>query len=436
MIAVICSVALLGGLLWTVLRYRRLRRSLRGLSEALERRSPFLSDASDSRRADAVWRRLVESANNLTSEARRLADQRAGQKTQLETTLSSLQEAVLVLDRNNYILLANKALTRMFPGAANAHGHRVESALQSAGFLQCLSAIRANHPVAEVEIEFTSASASTWVEITGTLIPDTAEQNGPWALFVLHDITRQKRLEMVRKEFVANVSHELKTPLSVIKGYAETLVDDHSAMIPDDRERFLRTILRHADRLTAIVDDLLTLSRLESNNAELRLSQCDLASWLRGTAEDLAQRFASTGHVLRVVAPEGAVQGTIDALKLNQVIFNLLDNAQKHTPSGTHVEIGLRLLADVHRVEFWVEDDGPGIPREDLPRIFERFYRVEKGRSRDKGGTGLGLSIVKHIVLLHGGRVTAKSEPGKGTHVSFTIPLMASSTEAPTPAEG
>jgi two-component system phosphate regulon sensor histidine kinase PhoR len=241
---------------------------------------------------------------------------------------------------------------------------------------------------------------------------------------VLHDITRQKRLEGVRKDFVANVSHELRTPLSVIKGYVETLVDGHDSMPLADRDRFLKTIQRHTERLNSLLEDLLALSRLESAQPGLARERVDLGQLFAVALEDFRSRPAAEGHRFSLAIDPNTPPVLVDPLKLGQVLDNLVSNALKYTPRGSRIDLSAR-MASTDTVELAVGDNGPGIPPEDLPHIFERFYRVDKGRSREKGGTGLGLSIVKHIVQLHGGKVWAESRLGAGTTFFIVLPLHA-----------
>jgi two-component system phosphate regulon sensor histidine kinase PhoR len=239
-------------------------------------------------------------------------------------------------------------------------------------------------------------------------------------LFVLHDITKQRRLENVRKDFVANVSHELRTPLSVIKGYAETLIDNHEAMPTADREKFLRTILRHAERLNSLLEDLLMLSRLESTSPALNREPLRVSGLINTVLEDYRGRPVAAAHQIVCELDPAPAAVSVDSLRITQALENLLDNALKYTPAGSRIMVAV--ATKEREVEIRVQDNGPGIPAEDLPHIFERFYRVDKGRSREKGGTGLGLSIVKHIVQLHGGRVWAESAPGQGTTIGFSLP--------------
>ncbi len=403
-----------------VWKLRRHRASTRLLLEAVQRKQPFLREDLPGGFGPS-WDELCTATNGLIAEIGLLQQQRTGQLAQLEATLGSLQEAVLIVDANNYVMLANKALQAMFPRAVSPVGNRLELVLQSADFLTHVETVRRGEAKPQHEIEFADGSKSTWIEVTGTVIPPLGDRKGPWVLFVLHDITRQKKLEAIRKDFVANVSHELRTPLSVIKGYVETLVDSHREIPLEDRERFLRTIQRHTERLNSLLEDLLVLSRLESINPGLRRESTSLGSLIHAVIEDSRARPAAAEHRLTVEVDPAIETLLIDPLKITQVLENLVDNALKYSAKGSRIDV----IAKRHlqEVEVCVRDNGAGIPSEDLPHIFERFYRVDKGRSRDKGGTGLGLSIVKHIVQLHGGKVRAESTLGQGTAFFFTLPV-------------
>ena len=414
------TLALAAGLALALLRLRGRRLIARSLEQAMLQKQLNLYEDLQ---GDDDYSRLARATNELIVEISRLQQLRTGQLAQLEATLGSLQEAVLIVDANNYILLANKALQAIFPSAQNILRQRLELVLRSVAFLNYVDAVRAGRAQPQHEIEFVEGNSTTWVEATGTLIPPLDDQRGPWALFVLHDISKQKRLESVRKDFVANVSHELRTPLSVIKGYIETLVDGRDMPV-DDRERFLRTIQRHTERLNSLLEDLLALSRLESINPELHREPISLSTLITGLIDDYRARPATAGHSLNFALDPAVSEILIDPLKITQVFENLLENALKYAPRGSHIDISTRRHAN--DVEICIRDNGPGIPEADLPHIFERFYRVDKGRSREKGGTGLGLSIVKHIVQLHGGRVWCESKLGQGTAFFFSLPLHAS----------
>jgi two-component system phosphate regulon sensor histidine kinase PhoR len=243
-------------------------------------------------------------------------------------------------------------------------------------------------------------------------------------VLVLHDVTELRRLEVIRRDFVANVSHELRTPLTAIKGYAETLLGPAG----DDREtarRFLEVIDRHSERLGRLTDDLLTLSDLELGRASLRLTTVDLGAAVDDVLQILGERAAGAEVEVRAEIAPGTPPISADGDRLRQVLINLVDNAIKYTPAGGRVTVRAASVerAPVPMVEIQVADTGMGIPAQDLPRLTERFFRVDKARSRALGGTGLGLAIVKHIVHAHGGRLDVASAVGQGTTVKVVLPL-------------
>lgn len=419
---VVFLILLSVALAWSLVRLWRHAAALRRLQKAIFTKQPLLREDNPGTLGEA-WDEVCDRTNELIEEVNHLQQLRSGQLAQFEATLGSLREAVLIVDGNNYILLANQALHEIFPQAVNILGQRLESVLHSAAFLSHVEAVRRHLAPPQQEIEFVEGSASIWVEVTGTVIPPLDPARGTCALFVLHEVTRQKRLELVRKEFVANVSHELRTPLSVIKGYVETLVDGQECIASEDRARFLLTIQRHTERLNSILEDLLLLSRLESVTPGLKPESIDLAVLVRSVIDDYRDRAESAGHPLALHEEGGADASAVlhlDPLRVTQVLGNLLDNALKHTPRGARIDVTLHRRPD--EVQVTVRDTGPGIPADDLPHVFERFYRVDKGRSRDTGGTGLGLSIVKHIVQLHGGRVWVESTLGAGSAFHFALP--------------
>lgn len=417
------TAALGVGLAIALKKLRDHRRAVSSLHQAILEKQPLLREGEVGGRAAGAWDRLCSATNDLITEVAHLQRVRSGQLAQLETTLGSLQEAVLLVDSGNHILLANQALQAIFPRAKDILNQRLELVLHSVAFLDYVEAVRAGRAAPQHELEFVEGNRSIWLEITGALVTPLDGDQGSWALFVLHDITRQRELEGIRKDFVANVSHELRTPLSIIKGYIETLVDGHRNMPIEDRDRFLQTIQRHTERLNSLLDDLLTLSRLESINPGLHCESTQFAELIASLIEDIRGRSTASGHTISFSCDPAVGSVLIDPLKISQVCANLLDNALKYTPHGSRIDVTARLREG--EVEVCVRDNGPGIPETDLPHIFERFYRVDKGRSRDKGGTGLGLSIVKHTVQLHGGRVWVESELGKGTAFYFTLPQRA-----------
>jgi len=239
---------------------------------------------------------------------------------------------------------------------------------------------------------------------------------------VLHDITRLKELEAIRKDFVANVSHELRTPLTSIRGFAETLLDG-ALEDRNNNRRFVEIIKSHALRLSDLTMDLLTLATLESESFQLKPEGIDLPALVH----EVLESFRPLGHTkrqeLEAMIEPGLPPIKADRDRIRQVLINLLDNAVKFTPEEGRISLEVRLNAEGTGVELHVKDRGIGIPSSDLPRIFERFYRVDKARSREQGGTGLGLAIVKHIVEAHRGHVSVRSTLGQGSDFCVTLPL-------------
>jgi signal transduction histidine kinase len=272
---------------------------------------------------------------------------------------------------------------------------------------EAVESVLAGDTVSALEIELFSRRA----HLSGTPLA------GGGAVFVVHDVTRLKRLEQVRRDFVANVSHELKTPLTVVRGYAETLLHDDPE--PAVRRRFLEATLHNAQRMQRLIDDLLDLSRIESGGwrphpAEVALEPLAREAWAAVRAG------AAAAHQFALELAPDATRAWADADALRQILANVLDNAVRHAPAGGRVTLRSARVPGAARIE--VSDTGPGIPSDHLPRIFERFYRVDPARSREVGGTGLGLAIVKHLVEAHGGRVEAESVLGRGTTIRFTLP--------------
>jgi two-component system phosphate regulon sensor histidine kinase PhoR len=237
------------------------------------------------------------------------------------------------------------------------------------------------------------------------------------AVAVFHDMTEVRRLETVRRDFVANASHEIKTPLTAIRGFAETLLSNE--LPAQDARSYLEIILRHSERLARLVEDLLELSRLESGKFTLEPEPLDVGVLTAKLCRELEPRLRERGISVRVSA-EGAPRAFADARAVEQILQNLLDNAIKYSDPEREIEV--RVAKDGDDVRIDVVDQGLGIPEADRARIFERFYRVDRGRSREQGGTGLGLSIVKHLVQASGGEVWVESTPGVGSTFAFTLP--------------
>ena len=240
------------------------------------------------------------------------------------------------------------------------------------------------------------------------------------AVVLFRDVTQMRQVEEMRRDFVANVSHELRTPLSIFRGYLETLLDDPQQP-PGELLRILEVMERHSDRLNALVEDVLSLARLESPEIELDLERSRSRGLPRTTLADWESRLKAKQLRFEPDIQADLPMLVADEARLQEIIYNLLDNAVKYSKRGGTITVQAQLEGDCIRLS--VTDEGIGIRESDVPRIFERFYRADKARSRELGGTGLGLSIVKHIAQLHGGSVGAESEVGRGTTVSVFLPV-------------
>jgi two-component system, OmpR family, phosphate regulon sensor histidine kinase PhoR len=341
-----------------------------------------------------------------------------------QALFNSMSEGVLLLDRQGRVRMINDSLRKFFDVTADVRGQTILEAFRWHELAALAAKLQREKNIVDAELEIQRARRRCW-QVNAALVPGQpgAEEG---QLFVFHEVTRLKELENIRTEFVGNVSHELRTPLSLIKGSAETLLDG-AIHDPPQAMRFLQKIDKHADRLLYLIEDLLVISRLESGQAALNLAQVDLRELCQRVLDDLAARAAARPATLDNQIPAHTVVWA-DADRLQQVFFNLADNAIKYGKSGGCVTLGARDTGE--KTEVFVADDGPGIPPDALGRVFERFYRVDRARSRENGGTGLGLAIVKHIVQAHGGEAWVQSETHKGATFHFTLP------KKPAPAPG
>lgn len=337
-----------------------------------------------------------------------------------QTLFNSMSEGVLLLDASGRVLMANESLRKGFGLPGEITGETIMEVFRWHELAALSERLLREKKLAEVELEIQRAGRRCW-QISAALVDD--RPGGPRGqLFVFHDVTRLKELESIRKEFVGNVSHELRTPLSLIKGFAQTLLDG-AKDDPEQAARFLQKIDKHSDRLLFLIEDLLAISRLESGQIALNIQAVNLREMAQRVIDDLGARAASRKTTLENHVPP-ALFILADADRLQQVFFNLMENAIKYGKNEGRVTIEAR-EADGQKVEVVAADDGPGIPPEAIGRVFERFYRVDRARSRESGGTGLGLAIVKHIVQAHGGEAWVRSEAGKGASFHFTLPKQA-----------
>jgi len=366
-----------------------------------------------SRRFARERRRLqVENEDLARRERETLVQARAEQ----EALFNSMAEGVVLLDEAGRIRLANRAFAELFRTTDNLPGKTLIEAMRRHEVTELLEKLGAEQSLHGYEMRSPGLDEH-WFEVNAAAI-SAADGRRHGTILVFHDLTRIKRLERTREEFVANVSHELRTPLSLIKGYVETLLDG-AKDDPEVATKFLQTIERNARRLELLIQDLLAISELESGRVKLNLQPVPLRPVVEKVFADFKNRATDRSVTLVSEIPDLRAQADPD--RLEQVLANLVDNAVKYGRTSGTVTVSGRLIED-GKIEISVQDDGPGIPPESLERIFERFYRVDKARSREQGGTGLGLSIVKHIVQTHGGRVWAQSELGKGTNFFFTLP--------------
>lgn len=355
----------------------------------------------------------------IESAQRRQQQTSVDAKAQQQILFNSMIEGLLLLDRSKKIYLANRSFKKLFDQKNELRGKTILEALRLHELDQLVQRVQAEGQVFDHELKLPDLS-ERWLQVNAAVISNTAgEREG--TILVFHDLTRLKQLERQREEFVANVSHELRTPLSLIKGYVETLLDG-ARDNPEVAERFLKIIERNTNRLDLLIQDLLTISALESGRTKLDLQPVNLRSLVEKVLNFLQAKADNKNVTLANDLPE--LLASADANRLDQVLANLVDNAIKYGRAEGCVTVGGKKLAD-DRLEIFVRDDGPGIPPESLDRVFERFYRVDKARSRDQGGTGLGLAIVKHIVQAHGGEVRVESELGKGATFFFTLPTEA-----------
>ena len=338
---------------------------------------------------------------------RSFAELETGRK-QLETLLNSMQDAVLAVSPAGKVEWSNGVMKRLAYGHVRVGAPLVET-MRDPDFLRAVDEALRTRQVRTARASSLGAGRS--FDVIAAPLP------GGGAVVVLHDLTEVERVEKTRRDFIANVSHELRTPLTSIQGYAETLLD--SGGNGNTRE-FLEIIRKNAARMSRLTEDLLTLARVESGETEFALQPHSAADLLREAQQNFQEILKSSGMELEIAEnTPAAIRADNDAIQ--QVLTNLIDNAAKYGAGGGRIVLGARDAEG--GVEFYVRDFGAGIASEHLPRLFERFYRVDKARSRESGGTGLGLAIAKHIVLAHGGRIRVESALGHGSTFFFTLPV-------------
>ena len=330
-------------------------------------------------------------------------------------------EGVVILDGQGRIRLVNAAMRELFGITVDVRGKRLIEAIRSHEIQEIVNEATDKGHVTGRDLVIAAAAETKYFAVNASSYEESEAEAG--GIVILHDLTTFRQLESGRREFVANVSHELRTPLSMIKGYVETLIEGN-VNDPSLQSRFLGKIQKHSDRLTYLIEDLLALSQLESNQIALSPADVPLQALVSRVFDDLQDKAEERGVSLSA-AFEDDLSVWVDADRIIQVLQNLIENGIKYGRPEGQVLVRAKLGED-RFVVVTVFDDGPGIPAEARDRVFERFFRVDKARSREQGGTGLGLAIVKHIVQTHGGRVWLEQGDEQGTAFSFTLPAQSS----------
>jgi two-component system phosphate regulon sensor histidine kinase PhoR len=413
---VVVSSFAFGALLYTFLRIKRYfsRMDFEARKALSEQRGLTLT---------VPWwaenRRLIELINTLTIQLSERIQLDSQQKTQERAILSSMIEGVMAIDTQRCIINMNEAAAELFHvSVPEALGRRIEEIVRISAVLDFIQKIF-DEKIPVIRNLQLYEEKERYLRAHGTLLFD---ESGDiiGALVVLFDITRMQQLEMIRKEFAANVSHELRTPITGIKGFVETLLEGKIGN-QDESKRYLEIIARQTDRLAAIIDDLLSLARIEQHIERDRITvmQAEIRPVIERSAAAYDEQANRKGIEINIDCDE-SLSAEINTQLLEQAIGNLIDNAIKYSDSDSVIDISARQLGN--EIEIAVNDQGCGIEERHFSRLFERFYRVDKARSRDLGGTGLGLAIVKHIAISHRGRVEVESSPGEGSKFIIRFP--------------
>jgi two-component system, OmpR family, phosphate regulon sensor histidine kinase PhoR len=353
---------------------------------------------------------MDQSAQEL---GRRLAEQ-ARDRSRMEAILAGMVEGVIVVDPQGRLQMANDAARQILKLDAVAIGRPYVETIRHPAVAQMLGSTLLGRQPDAVQLSPPRDPSRT---IMARAAPAT-EGSAHGAVLVLHDITDLRRADQMRRDFVANVSHELRTPLTAIRGYVEALSDQDAS--PEDSRRFLEIIARHTRRMERLVSDLLRLARLDAGQEPLDRVACDTRALVQSVIADLTSALEARGQRIEVSVAPGAETLQGDPTKLHDALRNLVANASGYSPERTTISVDARRVDG--RTALSVSDEGPGLPEEDLSRVFERFYRVDKSRARDPGGTGLGLAIVKHLAELHGGEVRAENRPDGGAKFTIVLP--------------
>jgi two-component system phosphate regulon sensor histidine kinase PhoR len=371
---------------------------------------------------------LAGALNQMASQLQERLQTIVRQTSEQQVVLASMVEGVLAIDARQRVITINQAAAELVGNTlTNPLGRNLHEVVRNPDLRRFADRVLASNQSIEDDVVL-HGDPDRVLQIRGTALRDQHHRDGNGAVIVMSDVTHFRRLETIRRDFVANVSHELKTPITSIKGFVETLLDGALAN-PEDAERFLRIVATQADRLNAIIEDLLALSKIEQSEraADLVVEEVAVRDVLVAVLHDCQAKAAEREIQVRVECDD-ALLARINAPLLEQAVTNLLDNALKYSETGS--EVLITAVDNDNEMTIAVSDHGCGIDDEHLPRLFERFYRVDKARSRKLGGTGLGLAIVKHIVQAHQGRITVDSTPGVGSVFRIHLPLATLPREA------
>ena len=414
---IVAAGLLAAGWAWTMV-YRPLLQVRRLVKELAEGKEPagFVSRGA--------WglEEVIGNLDKISGRLQGLSSKAEREKYNLRTILGSLSEGVVITDPGGIIRLANKSFLEMFGLPSFPIG---QTFMETTRLPEVARAAEETHAEGggrslEIRRQIPEGKEERTLAVNFAPIVEGGSGERSGVVTVFYDLSKIRRLETVRSEFITNLSHELRTPLSIVSGYLETMEDPAMLQGAEGRE-VMEVLRRNCERLTGLVNDLLELSRIESGRVELKLQPRNPHDILKEVRDDWKRAFAGKRVRVEIGGEEALPEVLSDPLRTGQIFANLMDNALRFAPPGSRVEIGARREGGM--AEFFVADEGEGIPADKLERVFERFFRADEGRTRDRGGTGLGLSIVKHLVQLHGGRVRAESHPGKGTKILFSMTI-------------
>ncbi|WP_448874487.1 ATP-binding protein [Desulfobulbus propionicus] len=430
MLGIALAISLLAGLL-SVYSARRISRPLERMKQGAEQLTRGRLDQLvkiDSAHMSVEMAGLANSINQMAEQINRRVRIIIQQRNELEAVFSSMADAVVAIDADSRIIRMNQAAATLFAlPSESVKGKAIQGVIRNPYILEMVELTLKHNTQQEQKVTLFKGAEPIMLETHAVPLRDE-ENRSMGVLLVMNDLTKLNRLENIRQDFVANVSHELKTPITAIKGYVETLLDG-ALDDEDNARRFLNIVVRQANRLDAIVDDLLTLSRIEDRQGreEIQLTVGEVGPVLESALQTCAVNADEKDIIIEVECDE-ELYAPINQPLLEQAVINLLNNAIAYSPHGTLITLrcqGSRTVQGERQIQLSVIDNGPGIAREHLPRLFERFYRCDRARSRDMGGTGLGLAIVKHIAHAHKGTVEVESTPGKGSTFTITLPGLA-----------